>query len=87
MEDDQASISCDQESSESVDQDPIYNALRAGYLFALQMPHNVVRIRGQGTLAQMRSAIAAYEGRSDEEVQNEFEELALKARMETGCEL
>lgn len=56
------------------DQDPIYNALRAGYRFALQMPHNVVRIKGQGALAQMRDAIAAFEGRSPEEVQNEYEE-------------
>lgn len=65
------------------DQDPILAALRAGYLFALQMPHNVVRIRGQGTLAQMRDAIAAFEQREPEEVQNEFEELALKEQLKS----
>ena len=72
----------DQDEPEE-DQDPIYNALRAGYLFALQMPHNVVRIRGQGTLAQMRDALAAYEQRDPEEVQNEYEEQALKERFDT----
>lgn len=65
---------------------PVLAALRAGYLFALQTPHNVVRIRNQQTLCLLRDSIAELEGRDPEEVQNEFEELALLARQELNRE-
>lgn len=55
----------------------LYEACKSGYLLALQMPHDALRLRNQAILCQLRDAIAAYEKRSERDVQEEYEERAL----------
>ena len=56
-------------------------ALEAGYLLALQMPHDALRVRNQTTLCLLRDAIAEGSGRDSQEVQESFEEMALKMKL------
>lgn len=51
-------------------------ALRAGYFQLLQLPHDTLRLRSQRALCLLRDAIAEAEGRTAEEVQDEYEALA-----------
>jgi hypothetical protein len=60
-------------SSKRSDSD-VLEALKAGYLLALQMPFNKLRAENQATLAKMRDAIALATGSDAETVQNTFEE-------------
>jgi hypothetical protein len=55
-------------------------ALCVGYLLALQLPDSALRIRNQRALCQMRDAIAKFENRDQQAVQEEYEERALMAR-------
>lgn len=54
-------------------------ALEAGYLYALQSD-GVLRIKNQATLIMMRSAIADATGRTDQDVQDDFESRAALAK-------
>lgn len=54
-------------------------ALEAGYLYALQWD-GVLRIKNQETLSMMRSAIADATGRTDQDVQDDFESRAALAK-------
>lgn len=52
-------------------------ALRLGYRMALQVdPTSRARLLNQPSLCRMRDALAAAEGRTPEEIQNEYEALA-----------
>ena len=51
------------------------------YMALLQMPHSGVRARQQSTLAALRDSIAYEMGFSGQEVQDAFEELALRKRI------
>jgi len=55
-------------------------ALREGYLYALRSPINAHRIQNQEALCQMRDALAVAEGRTEEETQALYEELALEGQ-------
>lgn len=59
----------------------ILKALEKGYLLALQMPDDSLRIRNQTVLAEMCTAIALARGVSSQVVQEEFEEKALEKKL------
>src|SRR5574340_1494433 len=48
-------------------------AVEMAYLHILRTPHDRLRVEGQSTLCALRDFIAVATGRTDEEVQNEFE--------------
>jgi hypothetical protein len=58
----------------------MYEALEAGYMLALRMPFDSLRIRNQAALCAMRDALAAATGRTSEDVQNDFEARAARAQ-------
>lgn len=59
----------------------LYLALRTAYVMALKLPHDEFRLRHQWALCQMRNALAEYEGREAQEVQEDYEEVALLERV------
>lgn len=54
------------------------------YLTLLRLPHGACRARSQALLAGMRDEIARLEGRTAEDVQNEFEERVSSLQAEGG---
>lgn len=58
----------------------LLQALEAGYIFALNHPHDAYRARNQETLCAMRDAICKATGRDSQDVQEDYEERALIAR-------
>jgi hypothetical protein len=54
----------------------LLEALEGAYTLALLMPHNLVRVRSQGTFCAMRDAIADATHRTSEEVQTSHEAAA-----------
>jgi len=54
----------------------LYLACKQGYVLCLRMPNDYLRLRNQATLCALRNAIATFEERSEEDVQNDFEYLA-----------
>jgi hypothetical protein len=61
--------------------DKLYQACKAGYVLALQIPFDAKRARSQETLCLLRDAIAEYEQREPQAVQEEHEEIALLERV------
>lgn len=55
-------------------------AIEAAYLHLLQTPHDTLRIQNQWTFCLLRDAICAATGREPQDVQDDFEERALKIR-------
>lgn len=53
-------------------------AAEMAYLHLLKTPHDALRIKGQDTLVALRDFIAKATGREAEDVQNEFESLAVE---------
>lgn len=51
--------------------------IKAAYLLALQIPHGALRLKNQATLCELRDAIALATGENEEDIQDEYESLAL----------
>lgn len=58
-----------------------YRACKVAYHHLLQTPHDGLRAKNQTTLCLLRDAIAEYEQRDAQTVQDEHEEAALLERL------
>jgi len=56
----------------------LLNACELAYLAMLQMPHNALRARSQTTFVALRDAIAKTHSRTSEDVQDEYESIAVQ---------
>lgn len=61
------------------------DALEAGYLLALKIPHGRLRAQNQETLAMLRDVIARERGLEPQAVQDAFEEIALRQELDAAA--